>query len=166
MTSSNTDINTPTASNPDDVDRSQDPRWTTHQFHVHLLTSLLPHLLRIQAERNIRIINLVSPAWSSALPSLKGVQPVRSALQDSGIRGLTTLLLMQHFQLILDTLAASTYLKATEVPDPNNPEEVLKKRDKSLKSNIMALSVVMPWARGDVIRGTMGADESWLRWLL
>jgi hypothetical protein len=155
-------------------DPAEDPPWTVHQFHFHFLTSLLPQLLRIQAERNIRIVNLISPAWATALPSLKGVKAITlSKLQQSGVRGLTTLLLMQHFQLILDTLAASVYSKMKAemvVPDPNaTPEEAAakaKKRDRAVKSNIMGTSVIMPWTRSEVLRCAVGADESWSRWLL
>lgn len=103
-----------------------------------------------------------------------------SPLQLSGIKGLTTLLLMAHFQLILDTLASTTYGKArNEATKPvpvvtsekdeatiNKSENQQKQRDKSIKSNIMAVSVVMPWCRGDVIRGIWAADESWARWLM
>jgi hypothetical protein len=92
---------------------------------------------------------------------------------------LTTLLLMAHFQLILDTLASTTYGKVKG--EGNKPVPVVtsegdeatikeqqnqKQRDKSVKSNIMAVSVVMPWCRGDVIRGIWAADETWARWLM
>lgn len=151
---------------PDD-----DPPWTTHQFHFHFLTSLLPHLLRIQAERNIRIISLVSPGWATALPSLQGRPAVAtSPLQQSGVRGLTTLLLMRHFQLILNTLASAAYGQSKAVPVPNGEDvdrvSTKKARDTAVQSNIMALNVVMPWSRGDVIRGIWGADETWLRWIM
>jgi hypothetical protein len=83
---------------------------------------------------------------------------------------------MQHFQLILDTLAASVYskIRAESVPVPNpdaTPEEAAakakaKKRDKDVKSNIMGMSVIMPWTRSEVLRGAWGADVDWARWLL
>ncbi len=144
-------------------DPSEDPEWTTHQFYFHLITSLLPYLLGQPAERNIRIINLVSPTWSAALPSMLGVKPVDSLIQRTGQKSLTTLLLMQHFQLILDTLASSTYSFSKPVP---NPEGKVKRRDKDVQSNIMAISVIMGWARSEIIRGSFGADDSILRWVL
>lgn len=149
-----------------------DPSWTIHQFHFHLITSLLPHLLRIQAERNIRIISLISPGWVTALPSLQGRPSVAaSPLQQSGVRGLTSLLLMHRLQLILNALASAAYgqSKAVPVPSGEDDERVKAKKkevDTSIQSNIMALNVVMPWSRGDVIRGIWGADETWLRWIM
>lgn len=98
-----------------------------------------------------------------------------SPLQQSGIRGLTTLLLMHHLQLILNTLASAAYGSSKPVAVPSADDEVKapaptseekKERDKSVQSNIMALNVVMPWCRGDVIRGIWGADETWLRWIM
>jgi len=145
------------------VDTAEDPDWSVHQFHFHLITSLLPCLIRQPAERNIRIVNLVSPTWSAALPSLHGTKPVDSLVQLSGRRSITTLYLMQHFQLILDTLASSTYGSSKPVPDPNGE---VKQRDKNIQSNIMAISVIMSWARSEVIRGSMGADDSLLLWVL
>lgn len=46
-------------------------RWTAHQHHFHFITSLLPSLLKAPAERDIRIISLVSPAWPAAVPRLE-----------------------------------------------------------------------------------------------
>ena len=145
------------------VDPSEDPEWTIHQFHFHFITSLLPYLLRQPAERNIRIITLASPTWSAALPSMHGVKPIDSLVQLSGQKGLTTLLLTNHFQLILDTLASSTYSSSRPVPDPDG---AVKQRDKNLQSNIMAISVIMGWARSEVIKGSVGANTSLFRWIL
>ena len=145
------------------VDPSEEPDWTHHQFHFHFITSLLPSLLRQPAERNIRIINLVSPTWSAALPAMFGAKPVDSLVQSTGRKSLTTLLLMNHFQLILDTLASSQYSSSKPVPDPNGE---VKKRDTDVQSNIMAISVIMGWTRLEVIRGSMGVDTSALRWIL
>jgi hypothetical protein len=83
-------------------------------------------------------------------------------------------LLMGHFARVLDALYASTYGKIQVKPVPKVEGEVdakvekkdLKERDKNVKSNIMAVSVVMPWCRGDVLRGIWGADETWLRWFM
>lgn len=81
---------------------------------------------------------------------------------------------MARFGLILDTLAS---IRPGEKPVPSVGtqaggfeeavvEKERKKKEVDVKSNVMALSVVMPWCRGDVIRGIWGADESWLRWIL
>lgn len=161
-------------------DPSQDPEWTIPQFHFHFLTSLLPHLLRTP-ERDIRIISLISPGYAAALPSLQSLHPSpggTSPLMSSGVRGLTELLLMGHFARVLDVLYASTYGKIQVKPVPkvsgdgeavvevDGEKKEMKERDKNAKSNIMAVSVVMPWCRGDVLRGIWGADETWLRWFM
>jgi hypothetical protein len=150
---------------PPPSEASEKP-WTTHQFHFHLLTSLLPYLLRAPAERNIRIISLIPPTWAAALPALQGKPTRDSPVEFTARKGVTTLLLMKHFQLILDTLASAAYSQAKPIPDPNPPEGSGKKRDERMNSNIMALSVVMPWARTEVVRGAMGADESTLMRIL
>jgi len=151
-----------------------DPPWTTHQAHLHFLTSLLPHLLRTP-ERDIRLITLISPGYAAALPSLQSLNSTMvpsSPLIQSGIRGLTSLLMMARFGLILDTLA-SAMPGEKPVPAVNGElgqeavvEEEKKKKEVDAKSNIMAIRVIMPWCRGDVLRGIWGADESWLRWIL
>ena len=177
-----------TSTGPDSTSQPQprataepsEPPWTTHQYHLHLLTSLLPHLLRTP-ERNIRLITLISPGYAAALPSLQSLNSTitsASPLIQSGIRGLTSLLMMARFGLILDALASAT---PAEKPVPSvavtkdkgegeeaEAEAEVKKEKKEInvKSNTMALSVVMPWCRGDVIRGIWGADETWLRWIL
>jgi len=121
-----------------------------------------------------------------------------SPLIQSGIRGLTSLLMMARFGLILDTLASampadkpvpavrssgarstegerssgtrSTQAEGEEGNGEEEEEAVVeeekKKKEVNAKSNIMAISVIMPWCRGDVLRGIWGADESWLRWIL
>ena len=194
-----------TSQDGDDTKKStssidQDPPWTTHQSHLHLLTSLLPHLLRTP-ERDIRIITLISPGYAAALPSLQSLNSTigpSSPLIQSGVRGLTSLLMMARFGLILDTLASampgekpvpvvsSSGARSTtaqgearssegksEGEEGNGEEEEeaviekeKKKKEVNAKSNIMAISVIMPWCRGDVLRGIWGADESWLRWIL
>lgn len=138
--------------------------WSTHEFHFHLITSLLPHLLRAPVDRNIRIISLVSPTWAAGIPSLQGKPTRDSPVTISARKGVTTLLLTQHLQLILDTLASAQAGAVKPVPDPDAPR--IRKRDEKVKSNINALSVVMPWARSEVVRGAMGADESTLMWFL
>lgn len=84
------------------------------------------------------------------------------------------LLVVRHFQLILDTLAKAAYRKEAEtsvpVPDPNadmagtmpGKGEKGKKGEEGLKSNVLGVSVIMPWTREEVIRGAVGADESTL----
>jgi hypothetical protein len=121
-------------------------------------------LLRAPVDRNIRIISLVSPTWAAGIPSLQGKPTRDSPVTISARKGVTTLLLTQHLQLILDPLASAQAGAVKPVPDPDAPR--IRKRDEGVKSNINALSVVMPWARSEIVRGAMGADESTLMWFL
>ncbi|KAK4687466.1 hypothetical protein P7C73_g2660, partial [Tremellales sp. Uapishka_1] len=134
-------------------DKTATTTWDVNQFHFHFITSLLPSLLKVPPERNIRIVSLVSPTWSSAVPSLHG-KPLkaRSIIQASGANALRTLLLMTHFQLILDTLASSIYSVKKPVPDPEEGKPLRKKRDEKIQSNIMGISVIMGWTRDEIAR--------------
>jgi hypothetical protein len=138
-------------------DPAQDPEWTSAQFNYHLVTALLPSLLHAPPERDIRIVQLVSPAWAAALPGVQAGLEGRPAPAENGLaaagakRGITALLLQSHLRLVLDTLAAAAYSTPVAVPDPSS-DKVTKKRDARLQSNILALSVVMPWARDEVVR--------------
>ena len=148
---------------PDDI--KAEKRWTVHEQNFHLLHSLLPALLRQPAERNIRIISLCSPTISTALPTLQGKPAKNDAAQVAGAKGITTLLFNQHFQLVLDTLAAAALKKVKEVPNVDG-EKVMKKKEEGVGSNILAIGVVMPWTRDEVVRGIVGVEGSWWRWLL
>lgn len=138
-------------------------RWTPAQLHFHLITSLLPHLLKAPAERNIRIVQLVSPAWSAALPGVeksmqgKAPAPERGPLPAAAKRGVSALLCQERLALVLNTLASAAYSKRDVVPDPSAPAP--KKRDSSVQSNILALSVIMPWARDEVVRPIWGTGS-------
>lgn len=137
--------------------------WTPQQMHFHLITSLLPHLMKAPAERNIRIIELVSPGWSSALPGVEATmkgkrpEPDEGVLADAGKRAIVSLLAQERLALVLNTLASAEYSKREVVPDPNAPST--KKRDTSVQSNILALSVIMPWARDEVVHPIWGEDS-------
>ncbi|KLT42592.1 hypothetical protein CC85DRAFT_79516 [Cutaneotrichosporon oleaginosum] len=145
-------------------------KWTVHQHHFHLVTSLLPSLLKAPAERDVRIVSLVSPAYSAAIPRLEkqladpsstGKEP--GPLERAGADGLTTFFMNAHFRLILDALASASYSQRA-APDPSVPVPEMKKVE--VTSNIKALSVVMPWARDEVVRPILGIwGWGWL-WLL
>lgn len=66
---------------------------------------------------------------------------------------------MSHFQRILDTLASAAYGKNTPIPNPD--EKVMKKRDENVWSNIMGVSVIMGWAREEVVRPLIGT-QGWM----
>ncbi|OCF34854.1 hypothetical protein I316_03400 [Kwoniella heveanensis BCC8398] len=154
--------------------KSKSKEWNTHQFQFHLLTALLPSLLRAPAERDIRIVNLISPTWSAALPSLEGKNSRTDSVNLTGRRSINTLLLMKHFQLVLDTLEAVAQGKVKPVPASGKgkgtgPAEdaTVKKRDKNVKSNILAISVIMGWARQEVIKGSLVSSAlSRLLWII
>ncbi|WVW81305.1 hypothetical protein I302_103296 [Kwoniella bestiolae CBS 10118] len=151
--------------------------WGNEEFKFHFLTSLLPTLLRSPAERDIRIVQLISPTWSAALPSLMNitVEDTKSKskirkddlVNSTGRRNLNSLLLFHHFQLILDTLEAAQRGKIKPVPNPEKPDERLKVRDGHVKSNVKAISVIMPWARDEVLKGSLvGSWLSQVSWIL
>jgi len=139
-------------------------RWSAHEHNFHLLHSLLPNILRQPTERNIRVVSLVSPTISTALPTLLG-KPAKhgSRAQIAGAKGITTLLFFKHLQLVLDTLTAVKQKKVVEVPATDG--EVIKRRQEDSGSNVMAVGVVMPWTRDEVCRGLVGVDDSWLWWI-
>ena len=142
------------------LDPAEDPAWTPNQMHYHLITALLPSLLRAPPERDIRVIQLVSPAWSAAMPGIQAGLEGKPVPVDHGLtaaaakRGVASLLLQTQLALILDTLASAAYSKQPVPVDPENPK--VKKRDESVQSNILALSVVMPWTRDEVVRPVWG----------
>ncbi|ORX35052.1 hypothetical protein BD324DRAFT_633748 [Kockovaella imperatae] len=148
-------------SNDDELlDQSQggkkETRWTLHEYHFHILTSLLPSLIRQPPERNIRVISLISPAFAAALPALEGSKkPLESSIQIAGAKSITVLLLMKHFQLIFDTLSAAALKKVKEVPSSNG---TLKKKQEGVRSNIMVLRVIMPWTREEFTWGSEPGD--------
>ncbi|KAL7420205.1 hypothetical protein Q5752_005171 [Cryptotrichosporon argae] len=124
--------------------------WTPEQFHVHLVTSLLPALLRAPPERSIRIISLLNRAFAAAVPELTGhARPTGTPLGLAARRAVTAALVVAQLRLVLDTLAAATYGKKEVVPDPIAGH--VRKRDTSVQSNIVSLGVVMPWARHEVV---------------
>ncbi|WWC90168.1 uncharacterized protein L201_005101 [Kwoniella dendrophila CBS 6074] len=164
-------------------------KWKIEEFKFHFLTSLLPLLLRSPPERDIRIIQLISPTWSSALPSLSNLtapedqkkkkKKIRKddLVNTTGRKNLNSLLLFKHFQLILDTLEAAQRGKIKPVPNPDNTlssstttsgETInLKSRDKDVKSNVKSISVIMPWARNEVLKGSLvSSPTSRLSWIL
>ncbi|WRT63245.1 uncharacterized protein IL334_000148 [Kwoniella shivajii] len=141
----------------DNFKKTEKNEWGIHQFTFHFITSLLPSLLRSPPERDIRIINLISPTWSAALPSLQGIErKIKDDLVNStGRRSINALLLMRHFQLILDTLEAAQRGKIKPVPNPEKPDENLKRKDDDVRSNIKGISVIMPWSRDEVLKGSI-----------
>ncbi|WWC67282.1 uncharacterized protein I206_101190 [Kwoniella pini CBS 10737] len=155
--------------------------WDNNQFKFHFLNSFLPLLLKSPLERDIRIIQLISPTWSSALPALASslnnltkeegekTKKIRKLdlINGTGKKNLESLLCFKHFQIILDTLEAIQRGKVKPIPNPEKPEENLKVRDTNVKSNIKSISVIMPWARDEVLKGSLVSSPlSKLSWIL
>lgn len=86
---------------------------------------------------------------------MTGVKPRDDIVYNTGRRSISTILLMKHFQLILDTLAAAALGAVKPVPGADDEAEMVKKRDMSVKSNVMSISVIMPWARTEVLKAAM-----------
>ena len=159
------DLNIPTETIPLEKtnikERNSETRWTLHEYHFHILTSLLPALLRQPPERNIRVISLISPTYSTALPALEGKPTALvSPVQVAGAKSITALLLMRQFQRIFDTLSAAALKQVKEVPGADGE---VKKKVEGVQSNIMVLRVVMPWTREEIVWGSEPTDRLWRR---
>ena len=178
-----------------DKEERNGDEWTIGESRFHLLTALLPFLLKAPMERPIRLINLVSPFYAAAIPTIdqdghtKASSEKRSAILQTGIASWKDILLWKHLQKILDALASASHpdVKGVPVPDtdvdaqaPTKPtpeviedarrlpgpedgqagqEEQAKKlpsRSISVQSNILAVSVVMPFNRSGVVRPMLG----------
>ena len=139
-------------------------QWTVHEYQFHLITSLIPNIMRQPPERNIRIVSLISPTYSAALPTLLGKRPKADSLvQITGAKSITFIYLMKHLQLIFDTLSAAALKAVKDVPTVDG---VAKKREDGMESNVMVLRVIMPWTRDEVIRGMVGIYQGWIKWFL
>ncbi len=105
--------------------------WTSEQCQFHFITAILPCLLKQPMERSIRLINLVSPFYSAAIPFLPTLNsasttptilktnPSESPVVASGKSSLRSILLFSHLQRVLDALASVEQVKIGAVPVPN-----------------------------------------------
>lgn len=108
--------------------------WTAEQAKFHFLNSILPFLLKAPMERSIRLINVLSPFYSAAVPLLKSSPEEQGQATDkvlsgtegspvvqSGKAALRNILLWRHLQRVVDALASVSHNeahKATAVPVP------------------------------------------------
>lgn len=123
-------------------------------------TVLLPILLTAPSDREIRIINLVNPFYSAAVPRFDPSQPTErpnagtSIWREEGRRSLRSILFMRHLQRVLDALPAG----AKTVPVVSGNQATTP----SLKnvSNIVAVTVSPGISRADTIAPFWGADAS------
>lgn len=115
---------------------SATPTWTAEQAKFHFLNSMLPFLLKAPMERSIRLINVLGPFYSAAVPLLKSTaeeqgaataqllqatEP-RSPIVQSGKASLRNMLLWRHLQKILNALASATHneaVKQAAIPVPD-----------------------------------------------
>ena len=112
-----------------------------------MTTLLLPFILRSPSDRDIRIINLVNPLYSAALPTYipttketDNTPPTSSSISRlEGHRSLRSILLARHLQRVLDALASSGV-----VPKPDgNGQAVLPKKS----SHIVSIAVSPGFSR-------------------
>ena len=189
-------------------DDDEDPvaEWTVQESRFHLLTAMLPLIIKAPMERSIRLVNLVSPFYAAAIPTLEDTprpktSRARSAILQTGVDSWKDILLWKHLQKILDALASTVHPHITGVPvpttegDPTDPslrvaetavekdsspledarrlpgpedgqaaadqkDKEQSKRTITVQSNILALSVVMPFNRWGVIRPMLGFRET------
>lgn len=124
--------------------------WTAEQAKFHFMNSMLPFLLKAPMERSIRLINVLGPFYSAAVPLLKSTaeeqgaateqllqaaEP-RSPIVQSGKASLRNMLLWRHLQKILDALASATHNEAVRqaaipVPDRELAAATGKEEDAS-----------------------------------
>jgi hypothetical protein len=100
--------------------------WTAEQAKFHFLNSMLPFLLKAPMERSIRLINVLGPFYSAAVPLLKSTAEEQglataqllqetepsSPIVKSGKASLRNMLLWRHLQKILDALASASHNEA------------------------------------------------------
>lgn len=112
--------------------------WSTEEARYHLLTALLPFLLKSPPDRSVRLVSLVSPFYAAAMAAERSLAEQRkrddapeaqgpidaatlpvsaddqsakitaSPVLESGRRGLRTALLWLHLQKVLDAVATAT----------------------------------------------------------
>lgn len=112
-------------------------KWTAEQAKFHFITSILPFLLQAPMERSIRLINVLSPFYSAAVPLLKSSPAEQGEATDkvltstegsspvvqSGKAALRNILLWSHLQRIVDALASVTHNQAQKTTAVPVPEE-------------------------------------------
>jgi NAD(P)-dependent dehydrogenase (short-subunit alcohol dehydrogenase family) len=123
-------------------------------------TLLLPVLLTAPSDRDVRIINLVNPFYSAAVPQFDLSKPTKqpntstSIWREEGRRSLRSVLFIRHLQRVLDALPAGA--KAVPVVSgdkatTNSPKKI---------SNIIAVTASPGISRADTIAPFWCADAS------
>lgn len=158
------DYSRPSKSNTTaDADKSSSTEWTTEQAQFHLLTAMLPFLLKSPQDRSIRLLSLISPFYSAAIATeasllerskktdeagrtdatrlmggpIEGVDSNKiweSPVLDVGKRALKTALVWGHLQKVLDAVATATSEpEAVRVDEAGNPQIDFKDKVDKLK---------------------------------
>jgi hypothetical protein len=112
-----------------------------------LTTLILPSLLRVPSDRDIRFINVVNPLYAAAIPSFNPAQDAESSsslFTKEGYRSLRSIIFGKHFQRVLDALVTTKEKKTAAGPliDPSGAETSAPAISLLYKgSNIMSITV-------------------------
>lgn len=123
-------------------------------------TLLLPVLLTAPSDRDIRIINLVNPFYSAAVPRFDPSKPTQqpdattSIWREEGRRSLRSILFIRHLQRVLDALPEGV----KTVPVVSGEKATTRSRKKI--SNIVAVTASPGISRADTIAPFWRADAS------
>jgi hypothetical protein len=107
--------------------------WTAEECRFHLLTAILPFILKAPLERPIRLVNICSPFYAAAIPTLdadsttaqgKQIIHTHSPILEAGVRSWRDILLWRHLQRVLNALASATKSSSNAVPVPPTEEHV------------------------------------------
>ncbi len=125
-----------------------------------LTTLLLPVLLTAPSDRDVRIINLVNPFYSAAIPQFDPSEPTQqpdastSIWREEGRRSLRSILFTRHLQRVLDALPAGARaipVVSGDAATTHSPKKI---------SNITAVTASPGISRADTIAPFWRADAS------
>ncbi|KZT72400.1 hypothetical protein DAEQUDRAFT_755221 [Daedalea quercina L-15889] len=125
-----------------------------------IITLLLPALLVEPAERDIRIVSVVSPFYAAAAPAftaqLAAASPAgpapSSVLLSEGQRALRTAILTRHLQRVLDSLP-------NQSPDAQKGKETTSEKPVPQPSNILTVSACPGISRKSTLAPLLGVDK-------
>ncbi|KAG8962665.1 hypothetical protein FRC03_003918 [Tulasnella sp. 419] len=123
------------------------------------INQMLPFLLKLPSDRDIRIINIVNPLYATATPTFDpletpGTNNQKSVSIEEGRRSLRSIIFARHLQRVLDALGSST---PTSAPLPN-PDEMAKDTIPKKPSNITSIVVTPGFTRAETIVPFFGAS--------
>ncbi|KAF9513780.1 hypothetical protein BS47DRAFT_1295770 [Hydnum rufescens UP504] len=119
-----------------------------------LTTLILPSLLRAPSDRDIRIVNVVNPAYAAAIPSFSptSLAPAKkcSTFTKEGYRSLRAIIVGRHLQRIFDALLSSPDKQAPVAPDPD-ADEFIRPSLLYKGSNIISVVVSPGFTMGETV---------------